>query len=81
MTTYYISLSQGTKLPTGPNVAEATSAPTADAYLVIGSGALPAASISRAWLLNALRAFIDYVGTDDPANPNRAGTGVLPLTK
>jgi hypothetical protein len=80
MTTYYLSMNQGT-VPTEGNVAEATSAPTADVIVTLGSNPVPAANMSRKFVVAALQAMINYILTDDPDNPNKAGAGTLPLTK
>lgn len=80
MTTYYLSLNAG-QTPSESNVAEATGSPTADAILVIGSGNVAAANISRHWLAQAVIAFGNYLLTDDPDNPGKSGAGTIPLTK
>lgn len=77
MTTYYLSLNAG-QTPSQANVAEATSAPTADFILTIGSGANPAANLSRGNLVAALNAFLAYVLGDDK---RAGGAMVLPLTE
>lgn len=80
MTTYYLSGSMGTA-PLEANVAEATSSPTADVIVTIGSGSLASTAISRKLTVLWLLAMINWLLTDDPDNPAKSGAGTIPMTR
>lgn len=77
MTTYFLSTNAGL-VPNQANVSEATSSPSADVQLNIGGGTVPAANLSRSFVVSVLQSFIAYILADDK---RAGGTAVLPLTE
>lgn len=75
MTAFYLSLKVG-QVPSEANVAEATSGPTADVIVELGTGNAAITNMSRQWSVSALQAIINYILTDDP---KIGGSGVLTM--
>lgn len=75
MTTYYLSLTTH-QVPSGANVAEATSSPATDFMVLLGGGSFTITGMSRKWVLQAMQAVTDYIIADDPKT---GGANVLTM--